>query len=307
MRVSELEHTTRDSYDGFIRRLIKPVPGDLPVAKLSAQHLESPYAGLRRCRLRCDGQPFVEHHSAEPHECQETRHRKRRPHDRQATGCRTVVRCRAHECRPASSIRQIHSILSGALSLAERWGRIIVNPALAAKRPKQKAPEPNPPSPAETARLIDEAFSMDPDWGTLVWLVMTTGIRRGEACALRFSNLFIDADDDGMVKIRRNYVRRAGLDVLKDPKTHQIRRVGLDGETVILLREHRDRVTARLAELGVAFTPEAFVFTGTKTPDHSAPYPPDSVTHRYKAMADRLGIDTHIHAMRHYSATELPV
>ena len=26
---------------------------------------------------------------------------------------------------------------------------------------------------------------------------------------------------------------------------------------------------------------------------------------RYKDMADRLGIDTHIHALRHYSATEL--
>src|SRR6266511_5254939 len=121
MRVSELEHTTRDSYDGFIRRLIKPALGDLPVARLGAQHLESLYAELRRCRLRCDGQPFVEHHTAEPHECRETRHRKRRPHDCQAAGCRTVVRCHAHECRPlsASSIRQIHSILSGALSLAE--------------------------------------------------------------------------------------------------------------------------------------------------------------------------------------------
>jgi len=307
MRVSELEHTTRDSYDGFIRRLIKPALGDLPVAKLSAQHLESLYAELRRCRLRCDRQPFVEHHTAEPHECRETRHRKRRPHDCQAAGCRTAVRCRPHECRPlsASSIRQIHSILSGTLSLAERWGWISVNPARAAKRPKQKAPEPNPPSPAEAAQLIDEAFSMDADWGTLVWLVMTTGIRRGEACALRFCNLFIDADDEGMVEIRRNYVRRAGLDVLKDPKTHQIRRIGLDAETVILMREHRDRVVARLAELGGTFTPEAFVFTGTKTPDHSAPCPPDSVTHRYKAMADRLGIDTHIHALRHSYATEL--
>jgi integrase len=307
MRVSELEHTTRDSYEGFIRRLIGPALGQVAVAKLSAQHLEKLYAELRRCRLRCDRQPFVEHHTDQPHDCQQTRHRKRRLHDCQAAGCRTIVRCRPHQCRPmsASSIRQIHSILSGTLSLAERWGWIGANPARAAKRPKQKTPEPHPPSPAEAARLIDEAFAMDADWGTLVWLIMTTGIRRGEACALRFADLAIDTDDEGMVEIRRNYVRRAGLDLLKDPKTHQIRRIALDTETVSLLREHRTRVQTRLADLHAPYSPELFVFTGTRTPDHTAPCPPDSVTHRYKAMADRLGITTHIHALRHYSATEL--
>lgn len=307
MRVTEIEYTTRDSYEGFIRRLIKPALGDTPVAKISARHLESLYAELRRCRARCDGRPFIEHRVTRPHECEHTYHHKRRDHDCAAVGCRTVVRCRPHECKPlsASGIRQVHSILSGALSLAERWDWIASNPARAAKRPKQKTPEPHPPSPADAARLIDEAFRMDPEWGALVWLVMTTGIRRGEACGLRFVDLALDAEDDGMVEIRRNYVRRAGLDLIKDPKTHQIRRIALDAETVSLLREHRDRVIAQLAELDVEFSTDLYVFTGVKTPDHSAPCPPDSVTHRYKAMADRLGIATHIHALRHYSATEL--
>lgn len=35
------------------------------------------------------------------------------------------------------------------------------------------------------------------------------------------------------------------------------------------------------------------------------PYPPDAVSSRYKKMAIRLGIKTHIHALRHFSATEL--
>lgn len=35
------------------------------------------------------------------------------------------------------------------------------------------------------------------------------------------------------------------------------------------------------------------------------PYSPDAVSNRYKKMAKRLDIDTHIHALRHYSATEL--
>ena len=33
--------------------------------------------------------------------------------------------------------------------------------------------------------------------------------------------------------------------------------------------------------------------------------PARGVESRYKDMAERLGIDTHLHALRHYSATEL--
>lgn len=54
-----------------------------------------------------------------------------------------------------------------------------------AVRPKQKPPQPDPLSAADAARLLDAAFDLDDDWGTLVWLVMTTGVRRGEICALR--------------------------------------------------------------------------------------------------------------------------
>src|ERR1044072_5392512 len=32
---------------------------------------------------------------------------------------------------------------------------------------------------------------------------------------------------------------------------------------------------------------------------------PSGVTHRYASMVARLGIRTHLHAIRHYSATEL--
>jgi integrase len=63
-----------------------------------------------------------------------------------------------------------------------------------ALRPRAKAPEPDPPSPADAARLLDAAFELDEDWGTLVWMVMTTGMRRGEVCALRWRNVDLDAE-----------------------------------------------------------------------------------------------------------------
>jgi hypothetical protein len=124
--------------------------------------------------------------------------------------------------------------------------------------------------------------------------------RRGLRSALR------DIDRDGeTIEIRRNYVLHRGVGVEKDTKTHQMRRIALDSETVALLREQKARVAARAADLGSEFAGELYMFGGLKSPDHRTPYSPRAVSSRYRDMAERLGIRTHIHALRHYSATEL--
>jgi len=286
LSANEIEDTTRRTYVGYIERTIKPAIGNVAIDKLNARTLETLYRQLRRCRTRCDGKPFIERHkSTEQHDC-------------------VTLECVPHKCRPmaASTVRQIHSIISGTLTAAVRWDWLGSNPARVAQRPKAKAPEPDPPSATEAARLIDAAFELDADWGTLVWLVMTTGLRRGEVCALRWRAIDLDGE---MIDVRRNYVLHKGVGVEKDTKTHQMRRIALDSETVALLRDHRQLVSSRVESLGVTLTDDAYVFTGRKTPDHSKPYSPHAVSSRYRDMAERLGIDTHIHALRHYSATEL--
>ena len=60
LRMSEHEDSTREGYLGYIARTIRPALGDMPVNKLTARMLESFYAELRRCRVRCDGRPCVE-------------------------------------------------------------------------------------------------------------------------------------------------------------------------------------------------------------------------------------------------------
>lgn len=282
LRTSEVEDSTRDGYVNYVNRYIKPILGEQPVRKIDAHTLESFYTELRRCRIRCDGKPFIEKHKTEDeHDCAEQK-------------------CTVHECNPLakSTVRQIHSVISGTLAAAERWDWINTNPARVARRPRPKPPEPDPPTPDEAAKLAEEAFKMDDDWGTLVWLAMTTGVRRGELCGLRFSRIDFD---EGVIDLRKNWVN--GKE--KDTKTHQNRRIALDTETVVLLMEQRDRVKERVEALGQEFSENLFVFSGTKTPDHSEPYPPNAVTQRYKDMAVRVEVKTHLHALRHYSATEL--
>ena len=174
----ELEDSTRDTYVGYIERTIRPTLGEIAISKLSTRTLESFYAELRRCRTRCGGRPFVEHRGDGTHDC-------------------APAGCSSHVCRPmaASTVRQIHAVISGALSAAVRWGWIATNPARGAQRPRQRPPQPDPPSPSEAARLVDGAFAADEDWGTLVWLVMTTGMRRGEVCALRWARVDLETRD----------------------------------------------------------------------------------------------------------------
>ncbi|GAA3249446.1 hypothetical protein GCM10017691_60530 [Pseudonocardia petroleophila] len=310
LRTHEIEETTRASYELYARVHIYPAFGDEPIGKVSTRLLEEFYAELRRCSVRCAGTPFLEHRTTEPHECRVVKHRRRPgrppaggypPHDCTETGCQ-VVECRPHECRPlaAATIRRIHFAIRGVMSAAQRWEWITSNPAVLARKPRQPTPQPNPPTAAQAAQIIDAAWAEDEGWGTLVWLVMVTGMRRAELLALRWSDVDLTA---GVVTVRRNYVRVNRQSIEKDTKTHQMRRLALDPATVEVLTEHHDRYAALCRQAATEPRLDAFLFS--YRPEFDRPCDPSGVTHRYSRMCAELGIDSHLHALRHYSATEL--
>jgi len=224
---TELGPNTRDNYTGLINRFIRPALGDLPLSRITPQRIERFYGELRRCRARCDGRPFVEHPQQAAHDC-------------------ARAKCGPHECRPLapSSVLVLHAILSGAFEAAVRWDWASVNVVRVARRPKVPPPQPDPPTPAQAAALVTAAWEQDVMWGTLVWLVMTTGMRRGEVLALRWRHVQFDRQ---LLEIRRNYVQRQGRKIEKDTKTHQMRRISLDHDTIGVLEEHRDRALHRLS------------------------------------------------------------
>lgn len=285
LKVHEVDPTTLGGYRRAAETRIKPALGDVPVSKVTARVLEELYADLRRCRDRCDGRPYVEHRTSELHDC-----------DAEDRSTRRV--CKPHACRPyaPATIRETHSIISAALSAAVRWEWIASNPAEVAKKPKQTKPQPKPPSPEQAARILDAATSDDESWGMLVWLTMMTGARRGEIAALRWHDVDLER---AMLEVRRNIVDG----VEKGTKTHQMRRIALDEATVELLRAHRERYDDQVRALDVEPAEDAFVFS--YDPAHARPCDPDAISHRYTAMCRELGIETHLHALRHYSATEL--
>jgi integrase len=282
----EVAVTTRVTYESLIRTHIRPALGAVPLTKLhrgAAEILESFYGDLRRCSRRCDRRPFVEHRASGLHDCAE-------------------LGCAPHRCRPlaASSVRQIHAIISGALSAAVRWGWLPFNPADMARLPARLKPQPHPPGARDAARIIEAAWERDAEFGLYVWLAMVTGARRGELLALRWHHLDLNA---AILTVRRNYVRANGEGHDKDTKSHQMRRLSIDAATVELIKRHRAGCEQMLAVLGFEIEDDQYVFSAE--PDHTRPRDPSSMTRRYGRMVKELGIDTHLHELRHYSATEL--
>jgi integrase len=283
---------------------IKPLLGDVQLARLDAEILESFYAQLKVCRAHCGGRRYVEHRTKVEHRCDE--HRGAPCSPPRPLGCRACRRmCRPHVCEglSASSIRAIHWLLSGALQRAVVWKWISVNPAENAAKPSLPTPEPSAPTPEEMATLIIEAWKDDPDWARFLWVKATTGARRGEMCGLRQADRR-QVDGDSVLTIARSiYVAAGNKLVVKDTKTHQQRLLVLDPETDFVFDEIEQLAVERLAAVGEERAKSAYIFS--PVPDGSLPHHPDLLTRRFTRLARRLGIDASLKHLRHYNATEL--
>jgi integrase len=281
LELIKLEPTTRNTYEGYIKNHIRPLLGDLPVARLGGEVLDSFYAQLRTCRAHCRGRKYIEHRAQGEHECD--------------------GRCRPHLCKPLadSSVRQIHGILSGACKRAVRWRWLGTNPMEQAEPPAAGRTDPRPPTPEQAARIANEAWT-DPDWGMLVWLSLMTGARRGELCALAWDRIDFATS---VLTIRSSIAQTGAKTWEKHTKTHQQRRITLDDGTLALLRAYLQRCTEQANVLGFELPSDARIFS--QSPDGSTWLKPDSVGQRYARMCARLGWDMNLHQLRHYSATEL--
>ena len=157
-------------YTKYLEKHVRPFIGRLKAGAVDAETLDSLYAELRRCRIHCTDARAIDHRTPREHECDE--------------------RCRPHACRPLSSttIRHIHFVLRGAYEKGVRWRWVSTNPVESPSPPAREGPSRGRRALRRPRGIVEEAWE-DPDWGALVWLTMTTGARRGELCALRWSHV----------------------------------------------------------------------------------------------------------------------
>ncbi|HAS12113.1 MAG TPA: hypothetical protein DCS55_16595 [Acidimicrobiaceae bacterium] len=205
--------------------------------------------------------------------------------------------------RPLSgrTVRICHTVMRQSLDQARKWGVIARNPARDATPPSAGHSEVSPPSVVQVRDLLAAAFDEEPDFGVYLWLLATTGCRRGEGCALRWKDV---SWDTGELLIRRN-IAHVGRDIVeKATKTHQSRRVAIDASTLELLPQHQLRCRELALRVGVRLDDDAFLFS--EEPDFATPWRPDVCTNRFGRLRATLGLESvRLHDLRHFTATEL--
>jgi len=198
-------------------------------------------------------------------------------------------------------VKLLRTVLSMALDQAVRWRLLDSNPAQYSSSIKQ-------PSRVTKALSEDQAsfllIAAKKDRLYALWVLMLSlGLRRGEAIALRWSDYDRNART---LSISRNRKKEGSKVVVGSLKTEASRRtLPLPDFLCQALDEHR---AAQLQEkeyllgLGVAWTEPEAIFT-TVTGHY---LDPDNTSKLFKTLTKKAGLDGwHLHELRHSAATIL--
>jgi integrase len=196
----------------------------------------------------------------------------------------------------ASTVRTIYSVLRAALDIAARDGLLRSNPAAAVKRPGVERRDARYLTATQAQSLLD-AIRGD-RLETLFRVMLATGLRRGEALGLHWSDVDLDA---GLLRVRWTLSRTSKGLQLDEPKTDKSRRtVPLPRTTVEALRAHRTNQAEELLAAADAWQEQGLVFTT----EVGTPLEPRNVLRRFELLAQRAGLgDVHLHTLRHSAAS----
>jgi hypothetical protein len=150
----------------------------------------------------------------------------------------------------------------------------------------------------QVAELLDAAGSTR--YAPLFELLVHTGLRRGEALALRWADVDLDR---GMLRVRGTLARIDGALVVTEPKTAKSNRfVPISAPAEHLLQDVRGSQAAERLRAGSAWHETGFVFT-TETGD---PCDPRNALRAFKVAAARAGLpDAGLHTLRHSAASAM--
>ena len=195
------------------------------------------------------------------------------------------------------TVAKAFALLRQALKFAVAQDLITKNPCDFCKPPKLQRRKMRVLDRAERTRMLQLAREAEPSPLALaIELALTTGMRRGEVCGLRWSDI-----GEREVAVNHAISLVSGTPYEKEPKTAGSRRtIPLTGRLYAVLRAiEKDRRYVS-AELGVPFG-DPYVL-GTPDPQ-SRPYHPTQLTKDFKAFCDMNGFETTFHDLRHTFAT----
>lgn len=211
-----------------------------------------------------------------------------------------------------STVLGIYVTANQLFQMAYMEDAINRNPLDRVKRPRQKKDDKRSDPPRFTVaevKQIKKALSNEPlKWQALIGILISTGMRRGEVCALTWDKIDFA---NSTIKVDGNlgYTPEAGI-YRERPKTESGDRVvPMTGEVADILRryraEQREAVSKRTARLEKDRKP--LDFKKVSIPQYlftvkggSDPIYPDTVNRYFSRFSESYGIeDFHPHKLRH--------
>jgi integrase len=203
-----------------------------------------------------------------------------------------------------STVQKMHSIISAALTQAVKWDMADRNVAKLATPPSRQQQPSRSIGQDELTRLIVKARADgDATLAMAVCLGAVTGARRGELLALRWSDL---DETRATLTIGRSMSTLEGGRLESGPtKTHQVRRLIVDEQTVALLAWWRTGQADHAAAVGVPLVRDPYILAGQDRPRADRPVLPQTLSHQFTRLARSLDMPYHFHELRHFAATRM--
>ena len=245
-----LRPTTQMGYENSIYKHIIPVLGKVPLAELNQERLQKFYAQLKKSgRLR------------------ETEHFGPGLSDR--------------------SVRACHDVIRMAMDRAVTEKLLRCNPADACKLPLKRGKEMQILHRDEIQRFLIQA--KEEGFYEMAVLELSTGMRRGEICALQWNDLDFTT---GELRICRQVYRADGQLTVSQPKTRtSLRTVILPPAVLSILKAKKERSSSQ------------WIFPSPL--DDAVPCSPDAIRKKMKRILEHAECKSvRFHDLRHTFATE---
>jgi len=199
------------------------------------------------------------------------------------------------------TVRYCHSLLAEALEYGVRMGLLSRNVARATEAPRHDHKVMATLALEDIPKFLEAAQGTP--YYTLFYLLLHTGLRRGEALALRWRNIDLGLPSLGVLaylSVVETAYKLDGTCIIKEPKSPKSRRrIALSPSLVLILRQHRVR---QEAQRGGPLTDEDFVFAHLD----GTPLDPSTVSHTFNKVIRGAGLPhVRLHDLRHTHASLL--
>src|SRR5450759_4296252 len=199
----------------------------------------------------------------------------------------------------AMTIHHVHACLHKACKDAVRWGHLSRNPLDAADPPRKKSEGTREMRTWTKEQLKAFLGTVKDDRLCALWhTIAMTGMRRGEAIGLRWSDVDLEA---GRLSVRRALIPSGREVIVSEPKTIKGRRViAIDPGTVEVLKAQAARQLDEQNDWDEAWTDSGLVFTL----ENGAALDPESVSRYFRLAVKKAMLPTiRLHDLRHTHAT----